>query len=272
MKKIILLLILTMLYGWQLGAQELITIGNMPYRDAPADEYQAERCVLDLRYPADSSGYVTVVWFHGGGLTGGNKHIPAALEQAGLAVAAVNYRLSPRVNAPAYFDDAAAAVAWVTANIESYGGDPSRIYVAGHSAGGYLASMLALDKSLLAAYGYDADRIKGWVPVSGQAATHWQVCRERGDSSSVPVVDRYAPLSHVRSDTPPILLTAGQAELEMVNRTAENRYLYDALRTVGNNRVVFHELSGFDHNTVVGPSLQLLLEMIRRDARANGGK
>lgn len=269
MKKLILPLILLLLCGSSVGAQEFITIENIPYRATPADDYQTERCVLDLRFPADSSGYVTVVWFHGGGLTGGNKHIPSPLREAGLAVAAVNYRLSPKVHAPAYFDDAAAAVAWVAANIENYGGDPARIYVAGHSAGGYLASMLALDKSLLAAHGYDADLIKGWAPISGQGATHWQVCRERGDSSSVPVVDRYAPLSHVRAGTPLILLTAGQSELEMVNRTAENRYLYDALRTVGNDRVVFHELSGFDHNTVVGPSLQLLLEFIRKDAKAD---
>ncbi|MCC8035277.1 MAG: alpha/beta hydrolase fold domain-containing protein [Rikenellaceae bacterium] len=240
-------------------------IENIPYRDGPADQYQKERCLVDLYCPDGPEGFPTVVWFHGGGLTGGEKEIPRELKESGIAVAAANYRLSPRVHAPAYLDDAAAAVAWVVENIASYGGDPERIYVAGHSAGGYLTSMIALDKSYLAKYGIDADRIKGYMPVSGQTATHWQVCRERGDSLFIPRVDRYAPLSHVRGGTPQIVLTAGQSDLEMDNRTVENRYLYDALRTVGNDNVRFYEINGFDHGSVVVPSIYLLLDMIRRD-------
>ena len=51
----------------------------------------------------------------------------------GVAVATVNYRLFPKIKAPAYIEDAAAAVAWVFKNIGDYGGDSSRIYVSGHS-------------------------------------------------------------------------------------------------------------------------------------------
>ena len=66
--------------------------------------------------------FATVVWFHGGGLTGGNRFVPSELQGKGLAVVAVNYRLSPKVQSPVYVEDAAAAVAWTLKNIERFGG------------------------------------------------------------------------------------------------------------------------------------------------------
>jgi acetyl esterase/lipase len=86
---------------------------NISYYDdtMPSDDYMVERCLLDIYYPSNSQGYPTVVWFHGGGLTAGNKEIPEALKDKGVAVVGVNYRLFPKVNAPKYIEDAAAAVA-----------------------------------------------------------------------------------------------------------------------------------------------------------------
>lgn len=99
-------------------------------------------------------------------------------------MAGVNYRLSPRATHPAYIDDAAAAVAWVMKHIGEYGGDPTRVYVAGHSAGGYLTLMVGLDKAYLARYGEDADRLAGLFPVSGQTNTHLRFGRN-GISRSI---------------------------------------------------------------------------------------
>ncbi|MCK4989925.1 MAG: alpha/beta hydrolase, partial [Bacteroidales bacterium] len=124
----------------------LENINYYPESESVADEYIRERCVLDIYYPVEKEGFPTVVWFHGGGLTGGNKFIPEELKEKGVAVVAVNYRLYPKIKAPVYIEDAAAAVAWVFKNIETYGGDPDLIFVSGHSAGGYLASMVGLDK------------------------------------------------------------------------------------------------------------------------------
>lgn len=64
-----------------------------------------------------------IVWFHGGGLTSGNKSVPAELMDAGYVVVAPNYRLIPEVGVSECIDDAAEAVAWVFENIEKYGGD-----------------------------------------------------------------------------------------------------------------------------------------------------
>ncbi len=114
------------------------------------DKYINERCVLDIYYPKELIGYATVVWFHGGGLSSRSKEIPLELKNKGVAVVGVNYRLFPKIGVPKYIDDAAASVAWVFNNIADFGGDPSLIFLSGHSAGGYLASMVGMDKNYLA--------------------------------------------------------------------------------------------------------------------------
>ncbi|EKC64442.1 secreted protein containing Alpha/beta hydrolase fold-3 domain protein, partial [human gut metagenome] len=117
---------------------------GIAYRDATGDGYVDSLCRLDICWPADRKGFPTVVWFHGGGLTGGRREIPKALCVKGFAVVGVDYRLAPRVKVADCVADAAAAAAWVVKNIASYGGDPRLIFIAGHSAGGYLTSMIGL--------------------------------------------------------------------------------------------------------------------------------
>ncbi|MDR1525359.1 MAG: alpha/beta hydrolase, partial [Tannerella sp.] len=185
------------------------------------DDYRQKRCKLDVYYPENVKGFPAVVWFHGGGLEGGNKQIPPELKNKGIAVVAVNYRLSPGATNPAYITDAAEATAWVFKNIEKYGGDPGKIFISGHSAGGYLTLMVGLDKKYLAAYGIDAAGIKGLIPVSGQTNTHYTIRKERGLPKDIPVIDEYAPINRVRKDLPPTLLITGDRDLEMTARYEE---------------------------------------------------
>ena len=68
-------------------------IENIPYSEVYKGEksdYLLERCKLDIYYPENKKDYATVVWFHGGGLTGGQKHIANELKNKGIAVVAVN--------------------------------------------------------------------------------------------------------------------------------------------------------------------------------------
>lgn len=245
------------------NAQGYLTDENIPYYENAPDSYAAERCKLDVYRPENASGADVVVWFHGGGLVGGAKHIPDELRDKGLCVVAVNYRLSPKAHCPAYIEDAAAAVAWTKANIAEYGGNPAKVTLSGHSAGGYLALMLALDKSYLGKYGIDAanDIVSYW-PISGQCVTHNAVRAEMGLSETVPYIDRYAALHHITPDTAPITLVCGQPELELPQRVAENYFLYQALLSVGNKRVVYYSLPGFDHGTCAPPALQLMLRAL----------
>jgi acetyl esterase/lipase len=137
---------------------------SLPYRgDSEIENDPSMKdCVLDLYLPPEGvSGFASVVWFHGGGLTGGDKEIPEGLKNAGLAVLGVRYRLAPNVRCVDCLDDAAAAVAWAFKNIGRFGGDVAKIFVSGHSAGGYISSMIGLDKRWLAKYGVDRRRHRG---------------------------------------------------------------------------------------------------------------
>ena len=237
---------------------------NIPYRSGEnLDEYQKERCKLDIYYPENMTGFTTVVWFHGGGLTGGEKSIPERLKNRKLAVVAVNYRLSPKVKSPAYIDDAAAAVAWVFKNISKYGGDPNRIVVSGHSAGGYLTAMIGLDKHYLAAYGIEANSISKLVPFSGQMITHFTIRDERGIPDIQPIIDNMAPLFHVRADAPPLYLITGDRELEMLGRYEENAYMWRMMKLAGSKTTTLYELDGFDHGGMPNPAFDLLLKILK---------
>ena len=204
-----------------------------------------------------------MVWFHGGGLRAGNKSIPDRLKDNDLAIVAVNYRLSPKVKAPKYIEDAAAALAWVFNNIRSYGGDVDRIFVSGSSAGGYLTSMIGLDKSWLAVHDIDADRIAGLIPLAGHTITHFTVRDERGIGRTQPIIDELAPLYHVRGEAPPILLVTGDREMEMLGRYEENAYLMRMLRVAGHKDVRILELDGYGHAPTEA-FYPLLLNEVRR--------
>jgi len=263
-----ILLALFLFVGFLASAQSQTnykTESNISYRSGEnLDEYQKERCKLDIYYPEDVDSFTTVVWFHGGGLTGGEKSIPERLKNHKLAVIAVNYRLSPKVKSPAFIDDAAAAVAWTFKNIIKYGGDPKKIIVSGHSAGGYLTCMIGLDKHYLSAYGIDANSIFKLVPFSGQMITHFTVRQERGIKDTQPIIDDLAPLFHVRADAPPLYLITGDRELEMIGRYEENAYMWRMMNVVGHKQTKLYELDGFNHGGMAEPAFDLLLKILKK--------
>jgi acetyl esterase/lipase len=239
---------------------------NIFYRtaeEASMDEYLAERCKLDVYYPSEKENFTTVVWFHGGGIKAGNKHIPEKLMEKGIAVVAVNYRLHPKVECPTYIEDAAAAVAWTFKNIEKYGGSTKKIVVSGHSAGGYLTSMVGLDKSYLAKYNIDSNDIAMLIPFSGHTITHFTVRKENGIDGKQPIVDQFAPLYHVRADAPPIVLITGDREREMLGRYEENAYFWRMMKVAGHQDTKLYELDSFDHGGMASPALEVLLNEIK---------
>lgn len=228
--------------------------------------YVNEKCRLDIHYPQDLEDYPTVLWFHGGGLTQGSKEIPEELKNKGFAVVGVGYRLSPKVKSVQCIEDAAAAIAWVFKHIREYGGDPDLIFISGHSAGGYLAMMATLDKNYLKPYDIDADKIAGIIPFSGHAITHFNIRKERGLADTQAVIDKYAPLYHVRADAPPMLLITGDRDMEMLGRYEENAYLLRMMELAGHKDTELYELEGYGHN-MVRPALPLLIREIRKRTR-----
>lgn len=227
------------------------------------DQYMSERCVLDIYYPTNKENFATVVWFHGGGLTGGSKELPDALKNQDICIIGVNYRLYPQVKVEQCVEDAAAAVAWTFKNIEKYKGSKSLIFVSGHSAGGYLASMVGLDKSRLDKYDIEANDIAGLIPFSGQAITHFADRQDRGIPEYQPLIDNLAPLYYVRADAPPLLIITGDRELELLGRYEENAYLMRMMKVAGHKDVRLMELDGYGHNMAY-PAFPLLLNEVRR--------
>jgi acetyl esterase/lipase len=127
---------------------------------------------LDLYVPDKLAGPAPVLlFFYGGSWTGGSKAIYPAFGQAfaskGIITAVADYRLYPQVRYPAFVEDGAHAFAWLRTHAAEYGGDPGRLFLAGHSAGAYIAVMLAADRSYLTAAGVDPTSIRGVIGIAG---------------------------------------------------------------------------------------------------------
>lgn len=233
-------------------------VKGIQYRAGELDAYEKERCVLDLYLPKQRKNCSVIVWFHGGGLTGGERDnaetadVAMTFAQKGIIVASAEYRLSPRVKYPAYIDDAAAAVAWVMKHVSEYGGDPKSLFISGHSAGGYLTGILGMDPKYLAKYGVDTKQLAGMIPVSGQAFTHFAIRDERGirDPQTTTVCDDAAPVYHARKDAPPILIIMGDHDWPA--RAEENRYFLAMLKLLGHPDADYKQFSDRDHGTIIG--------------------
>jgi acetyl esterase/lipase len=264
MKKIVFLLIITS--SFFLNAQMTYTVEKdiHYYADAinKSDQYTDSQCTLDIYYPKNNKNFATIVWFHGGGLSGGRKEIPNALLDKGFAVIGVGYRLSPKVKTPAFIEDAAAAIAWAFQNIESYGGRSDLIFLSGHSAGGYLTMMVGLDKKYLAKYAIDANKIAGNIPFSGHTITHFTIRKEMGMTETQPLIDQYAPLYYVRQDAPPLILVTGDPEMELLGRYEENAYMWRMMKLTGHKRTSLYKLEGFNHGSMADPAYSLLINVV----------
>jgi len=237
------------------GGESFVKVANIPYLGGAAnDEYAGAQCQLDLYYPKDKSDYPTVVWFHGGGLKGGNRSSGTAFARRftaeGFGVVLVSYRLSPRVKAPVYLEDAAAAVAWTFENIGKYKGDAGRIFISGHSAGGYLTAMLGVDARWLGKHKIPLNKIAGLLPIAGQMITHTAIREERGISAKTPVIDDLAPCYHVHADAAPFLCFA--AENDLPTRAEENLYFAAAMKACGHKNTVCRIVPGRNHGTIAG--------------------
>lgn len=228
------------------------------------DAYSKERLKLDIHHHAEGKDMPVIVWFHGGGLTGGNKFIPAELMDSGYVVVAPNYRLIPNVGVEECIDDAAEAVAWTFKNIDQFGGDPKKIFVAGHSAGGFLTSMIGLEKKWLEKYGENADSIAALIPYSGQVITHFSDRMSKGIGELTPYIDDHAPLFHVRKDCPPYIIITGDAEQELYGRYEENLYMWRMMKLTGHPDVKIYKLDGYNHGDMAAPAHHVLKHEIAR--------
>ena len=178
-----------------------------------------------------------VVFFYGGSWNSGAREdynfVGEALASRGIVAVVADYRLYPQVRYPLFLQDAARAVAWTKAHIREFSGNPQRLYLMGHSSGGYNAAMLALDGDLLAAAGMSPKDLRGWIGLAGpydflpienpavRPVFFWP--------DSPP---QSQPINHVSRDAPPALLIAA-SEDDLVNPTRNTGGLAHKLRAAG---------------------------------------
>lgn len=116
-------------------------------------------------------GAPVFMFLHGGGFREGDRaqygYVALPLAKHGIITVVSSYRLTPRFHYPDQPDDVRRALAWVFRNITSYGGNPNRIHVGGHSAGAILAASVSLKTDWLAGLSLPRGLIKGCVPISG---------------------------------------------------------------------------------------------------------
>ncbi len=265
----IALLIFALFGGWfatQAGERQLDLADRAAYGfSSPARLDQAglaygdlPRQKLDVYVPTgwtkDSGKPLPIlVFFHGGSWNSGSRtdygFVARALADKGVMVVLPDYRLVPDGKFPVMVEDSAAAIAFVADQAANWGGDPQRLFVAGHSAGAYNAMMAAIDRQYLGRLGKDAGLIRGVIGLAGPydflpftsdaaraAMGHW------------PRLVETQPLYYARGDAPPLLLLTGTKDTTVRSR---NSVALAAAVTRAGGVASMTDYAGVDHADII---------------------
>lgn len=191
---------------------------------------------LDIYRPAGAGTRAApvVVFFYGGAWQRGTRRqyrfVGRRLAQNGVLAIVADYRTWPRAGFPAFIDDAARAVAWTRTHAAAHGGDPRRVYVAGHSAGAQIAALVGADARYLAAHGLTPRDLSGVIGLSGpyDFAITGQYVPIFGDPAQWP---RAQAVNAVDGDEPPFLLVHGESDT--VVEAHDSRLMAERLRARG---------------------------------------
>lgn len=216
------------------------------------------RQCLDIYLP-ECKEFKTFVYFHGGGIQGGDKgdvkFFCEYLANRGIAVVSVNYRMYPEAKYPEFILDAAESVAWTFKNINNYG-KCTGIYVGGSSAGGYMSQMLCFNKEYLTTHGINVMDIAGFVHDAGQPTAHFNVLTKSGLDGRRVIVDETAPLYYVGVDNeyPPMLIIV--SDNDMRNRYEQTQLLISTLGHFGHEDKITYKLMHGNHCAYVEAETQ----------------
>jgi acetyl esterase/lipase len=224
-------------------------VADLSYADGP-------RHGLDVYAPDPvRPGAPIVVFFYGGGWQDGERgmyrFVGAALAAQGVVTVIPDYRVYPAARFPDFIEDGAQAVAWARAHGPSYGGDPARLFLMGHSAGGQIATLLSLDRSWLAAVGMDpAHDIAGTI---GLAGPYDFLPLETPTLKAIfgPPQNwaRSQPINYVTAGAPPMFLGAARSDDEV--DPGNTRRLAARLAASG-DAVLERSYNFVGHRTLIG--------------------
>lgn len=214
-----------------------------------------ERHRLDIYRPsAESSIQATVLFFYGGSWNRGERadyaFVGRSLAARGVTTLVADYRLFPQVRYPDFMVDCAMAAAWTLREADRLGGDPSRVFVMGHSAGAYNAAMLALDARWLNDQREDPRRWAGFI---GMAGPYEFLPITNPDAQPVFHHPSYPagtqPIEHASARAPRTLLITAQKD-DLVNPVRNSAAMARRLEQLG--VPVRHEsFARVDHRTLI---------------------
>ncbi len=223
----------------------------------PRDGYRVERDItygthgrqkMDIYVPNQAKHAPVIVFFYGGSWQKGSKDDYLFLGQAfaskGFITVVADYRLYPEVKYPAFIEDGARAFHYTHQRIAQYGGDPQKIFIAGHSAGAYIAMMLGADPRYLADVGANRSDVQGIIGISGPynflPFTDTDI---KAIFSTAPDADTQ-PINRAIAPVPPVLLATGLDDDTVDPRNSHS--MAAKLRSLG-NPVVVHDYHSSDH-------------------------
>lgn len=195
-----------------------------------------------------------IVFFYGGAWVKGRRvdynFVGKAYAARGFVVVIPDYRKVPGVRFPAYVEDGAKSVRWTHDNIVRFGGDPNRILLTGHSAGGYIAMMLGLDQRYLRAVGVDPSIVRGVAGLAG-AYNFYPFTSARAVDAMGNAADpsQTQPITFARRDAPPLWLATGTADTDVEPRNAITLAAREA--ALGNRTTILREYPGLTHDDLI---------------------
>jgi acetyl esterase/lipase len=190
---------------------------NLPYGQDPRQR-------LDVYSPRQATNRPVVIFWYGGSWVKGKKSdyrfVGTTLAERGFVAVLPDYRLYPQVSFPAFDEDGARAVAWVEQHVQEFGGDPHRIVLMGHSAGGHTAAFLAFNHEFLRKFGADPNSIVGLVGLSGTYVLVPETPTEHATFPPPYTEADWQPIRFVDAHSPPTLLVHGADDKEVLPQEA----------------------------------------------------
>ena len=222
------------------------------HADLPYGSEKRQR--LDVYVPKKAADRPIVIFWYGGTWVHGSKSnyrfVGTTLARHGYVAVVPDYRLYPQVTFPLFDEDGARAVAWVEQHAREFGGDPRRIVLMGHSAGGHTAAFLAFNHDFMRQYGADPAAVRGLIGLSGPYVLVPDTDTLRATFPAPYGESDWQPIHFVDARSPPTLLLHGEDDTDVSPKEATQ--LRDALVRM-HVRVELHVYAHRGHADTVAP-------------------
>lgn len=235
---------------------------NIPYRDSLSKDFHPQRHLLDMYWPAVKENCPVLIFIHGGTWMSGSKDMYTELghnfASKGIVTAIINYRLGDIANYQQMASDCAAAVRWVHENAKAYNGNPAKLCVSGHSAGGHLAALITLDQHyfdtlqvpnpvkgclLIDAFGLNMDTI-----IKSPLVAAYRSYIAHVFTNSPAEWSKASPVTHIHEKQAPFYITTGKSSYPFLLN--DNEVFVEKLHKL-NVKVVYEKIPGKNHTEMI---------------------